>query len=194
GNRGWNRVVEPARRLQNRRTQVRADALGIRERPRCRADRHAALGGNVFEAYPPGERSTLSLRRHRSMCSSDPRGLHSANNFQIAQVFAMWNLCRGFRMHSGGAVAPSAGLIRSHLERLVGGMTALRHDGRFDEPNLDGTAGDYISFDSWEWPQGVGLYGLARLWLHTQDPALRAILDDWYARQIGRGLPALNVN
>jgi unsaturated rhamnogalacturonyl hydrolase len=50
--------------------------------------------------------------------------------------------------------------MRAILQRLVGGMTGLRHDGRFDEPNLDGTAGDYISFDSWEWPQGVGLYGL----------------------------------
>ncbi|MBX9463428.1 MAG: glycoside hydrolase family 88 protein [Aquamicrobium sp.] len=91
-------------------------------------------------------------------------------------------------------MAPSAGLIRSHLERLVSGMTALRHDGRFDEPNLDGSAGDYISFNSWEWPQGVGLYGIVRLWMHTQDPALRSIVEDWYSRQIQRGLPPLNVN
>ena len=37
--------------------------------------------------------------------------------------------------------------MRSRLNLLVQGMTGLRHDGRFDEPNLDGTAGDYISFD-----------------------------------------------
>ncbi len=48
-------------------------------------------------------------------------------------------------------------------------MTGLRHDGRFDEPNLDGTPGDYVSFESWEWPQGVGLYGLVRLWSQTGD-------------------------
>ncbi|MEM0908981.1 MAG: glycoside hydrolase family 105 protein, partial [Pseudomonadota bacterium] len=43
-------------------------------------------------------------------------------------------------------------------------MTALKDEGRFNEPNLDGTPGDYISFDAWEWPQGVGLYGLTALW------------------------------
>lgn len=84
--------------------------------------------------------------------------------------------------------------MRSLLQRLVGGMTGLRHDGRFDEPNLDGTAGDYISFDSWEWPQGVGLYGLMRLWQHDRDPAVLKTVEDWYARHIAAGLPKMNVN
>jgi rhamnogalacturonyl hydrolase YesR len=53
-------------------------------------------------------------------------------------------------------------------------MTGLRADGRFHEPNLDGTPGDYVSFDSWEWPQGVGLYSLVKLWKQTGDPALLA--------------------
>ena len=39
--------------------------------------------------------------------------------------------------------------IRNGLKRLVDGMTGLKHDGRFHEPNLNGTAGDYISFDAW---------------------------------------------
>ena len=84
--------------------------------------------------------------------------------------------------------------LNAILRRLVVGTTGLRHDGRFDEPNLDGTAGDYISFDSWEWPQGVGLYGIARLWLVTSDDDLRQILEDWYVEHLKRGLPALNVN
>ncbi|MBV0911800.1 beta-galactosidase BglB [Anianabacter salinae] len=83
---------------------------------------------------------------------------------------------------------------RRVLDRLVAGMTALRHDGQFDEPNLDGSAGDYISFDAWEWPQGVGLYGLAKLWRETGDDTCRTILEDWYTRALNRGLPGLNVN
>jgi unsaturated rhamnogalacturonyl hydrolase len=70
----------------------------------------------------------------------------------------------------------------------------LRHDGRFDEPNLDGTAGDYISFDSWEWPQGVGLYGLVRLWQHTGSVVLRKTIEDWYSRHLAAGLPPMNIN
>lgn len=80
------------------------------------------------------------------------------------------------------------------LWRLVEGLTALRDAGRFSEPNLDGSAGDYISFQSWEWPQGVGLYGLVRLWIATGDERLRRILEDWYDGHRLRGLPPLNVN
>lgn len=80
------------------------------------------------------------------------------------------------------------------LAELVSGMTGLRHDGRFDEPNLDGTPGDYVSFDSWEWPQGVGLYGLVRLWERTQDDRLLKTIEEWYDRRIAGGLPQMNVN
>jgi unsaturated rhamnogalacturonyl hydrolase len=44
---------------------------------------------------------------------------------------------------------PDGADLRRRLKLLVNGMTSLRHDGRFTEPNLDGTAGDYISFDAW---------------------------------------------
>ena len=91
-------------------------------------------------------------------------------------------------------MAASGSDIRTCLDRLVGGFTGLRHDGRFHEPNLDGTAGDYISFDSWEWPQGVGLYGLIRLWQFTGRDDLRLLVENWYAARIEAGLPELNVN
>ncbi len=85
-------------------------------------------------------------------------------------------------------------IIVRELDRLVDGLVALRHAGEFDEPNLDGTPGDYISFDSWEWPQGVGLYGLARYWEHTGSDRHRGLIEAWYERRIAAGLPPLNVN
>jgi unsaturated rhamnogalacturonyl hydrolase len=90
------------------------------------------------------------------------------------------------------AVDPA--VLRRTLGLLVAGMTRLKHEGRFDEPNLDGTAGDYISFNSWEWPQGIGLYGLVRLWQHTGDPPLRQLVEHWYTDRLSEGLPALNIN
>lgn len=81
------------------------------------------------------------------------------------------------------------------LDLLVAGLTTLTDQGRFDEPNLDGGAGDYISFSSWEWPQGVALFGLAQLWkARGFDDATGAIIADWYDAALDRGLPALNVN
>lgn len=84
--------------------------------------------------------------------------------------------------------------METALAALVKGMTGLRADGRFNEPNLDGSPGDYVSFDSWEWPQGVGLFGLLKLWTQTDDPALLRTIEDWYDRRIAAGLPAMNVN
>jgi len=91
-------------------------------------------------------------------------------------------------------MALSGQKLHDRLDLLLKGMTRLQDGGRFDEPNLDGTRGDYISFDAWEWPQGVGLYGLVRLWHKNGDKALLALLQGWYARHLERGLPQLNVN
>lgn len=84
--------------------------------------------------------------------------------------------------------------LRGKLDQLIKGMTGLRHDGRFHEPNLDGAPGDYISFDAWEWPQGVGLYGLAQIWRRGRDPGLLALLRGWYDRHLAAGLPEMNIN
>ena len=84
--------------------------------------------------------------------------------------------------------------VEAALASLVKGMTGLRADGRFHEPNLDGTPGDYVSFDSWEWPQGVGLYGLSRICERSGDEKLLATIEQWYDRRIAAGLPGMNVN
>jgi unsaturated rhamnogalacturonyl hydrolase len=94
----------------------------------------------------------------------------------------------------GGMMQPDVEILRRKLDLLVSGLADLRDDGRFDEPNLDGTSGDYISFESWEWPQGVGLYGLVQLWLRHRDPKLRALIEGWYARRLAEPLPPLNIN
>ncbi len=84
--------------------------------------------------------------------------------------------------------------LHDKLAALVTGTTSLRDAGHFNEPNLDGTQGDYISFESWEWPQGVAMYGLVRLWLLTGRDNLRHLVEGWYARRIAAGLPPLNIN
>lgn len=50
-----------------------------------------------------------------------------------------------------------------------------------------------FGMEEWDWPQGVGLYGLA----HSPgaDPVkVRAYIKDWYERQCQKGLPARNIN
>lgn len=94
-----------------------------------------------------------------------------------------------------GQMSSTRKQIDETLDLLVAGLTNLSDSGRFSEPNLDGTAGDYISFDSWEWPQGVGMFGLVQLWrAKGHDPELGALIEGWYRRALARGLPDLNIN
>lgn len=87
-----------------------------------------------------------------------------------------------------------ANTLQAQLDLLIHGITGLKDTGRFNEPNLDGTPGDYISFDSWEWPQGVGLFGLVKLWQATGRDDLRQLLENWFEKRIAAGLPKLNIN
>ena len=84
--------------------------------------------------------------------------------------------------------------LEKQLNLLIKGFTELKDSGVFNEPNLDGSHGDYISFSSWEWPQGVGLFGLIRLWEHTKNPELYQIIDNWYRSNTSKALPKLNIN
>ena len=88
---------------------------------------------------------------------------------------------RGGRGGPMGASADMEGV----LDRLVAGMTSLRHDGRFDEPNIDGTAGRLHQLRPLGMAAGPsGSTASACLWRATGDERLRAILEDWYAARL----------
>lgn len=56
-------------------------------------------------------------------------------------------------------------------------------------------AGDDIAkYKYWEWTQGVGLYGLWKLFCYEKKESYLEILRKYYDRQIETGFPALNVN
>ena len=56
-------------------------------------------------------------------------------------------------------------------------------------------AGDDISrYRYWEWTQGVGLFGLWKLFCYEKKDSYLNILKKYYDRQIEIGFPALNVN
>ena len=56
-------------------------------------------------------------------------------------------------------------------------------------------AGDDIRrYQFWEWTQGVGLYGLWKMFCYEGKEEYIEILRKYYDRQLGIGFPALNVN
>lgn len=56
-------------------------------------------------------------------------------------------------------------------------------------------AGDDVTrYQFWEWTQGVGLYGIWRLFEKTKDFTYLNILTTYYNTQIAAGLPGKNIN
>lgn len=70
---------------------------------------------------------------------------------------------------------------------------------------IDDTSGEYLlSFDGlkvddkswcvWNWPQGVGLYGVCNNYRLTGNERARAIVDDWFEARMKEGAPEKNIN
>ena len=88
--------------------------------------------------------------------------------------------------------------VEEKLSRLVEAFTPILYedDEQFLE-NMKGSnlAGDDIrKYRHWEWTQGVGLYGLWRLFEKTRDEKYLDILTAYFDNQMTVGFPALNVN
>lgn len=58
----------------------------------------------------------------------------------------------------------------------------------------EGSFGDHMSLDTWEWPQGVAVYAMMKIYLSTGDTAILEELKAWYARHLAAGLPTRNIN
>lgn len=51
-----------------------------------------------------------------------------------------------------------------------------------------------IDIDKWEWPQGIGMYGLYKYYAQSGDEEMLSWLTKWYDRHIAEGLPEKNIN
>ena len=89
-------------------------------------------------------------------------------------------------------------LIEDKLAKLIKAFTPILYED--DEVFLEGMknrnlAGDDIRrYQHWEWTQGVGLYGLWKLYIKTGEQKYLEILTKFFDAQLEIGFPALNVN
>jgi unsaturated rhamnogalacturonyl hydrolase len=82
------------------------------------------------------------------------------------------------------------GLVRRLTDNLVNitdetGAFLLRLD--------DGRVIDTKGWAGWEWTHGVGLYGIWQYYDQTGDPAMRDVVDSWFAARLAEGTTK-NVN
>ena len=88
--------------------------------------------------------------------------------------------------------------IETKLEKLIEAFSPILYED--DEIFLENMkdrnlAGDDIRrYQHWEWTQGVGLYGLWKLFAKTGERKYLDILTKYFDAQLEIGFPALNVN
>lgn len=75
------------------------------------------------------------------------------------------------------------------IRRVSGAMKSMKNDSMREIYPIG-----LIDIHLWEWPQGVGIYGLYQYHRHTGDPDALQFLLDWYDARIREGLPERNVN
>lgn len=80
-------------------------------------------------------------------------------------------------------------IILGAIGRVADAMKSMKNDG-LDEVYPIGL----IDIHLWEWPQGVGLYGMYQYYEETKDMDTLRFLQDWYDARIREGLPEKNVN
>lgn len=89
-------------------------------------------------------------------------------------------------------------LIESKLSQLVETFKKVLYEEDtifLHNMTRNNLAGDDISrYQFWEWTQGVGLYGLWKMFEHSKNESYLAIITEYYDTQLSGGLPSKNIN
>ena len=63
-----------------------------------------------------------------------------------------------------------------------------------EEATTTGNIARDFGIEEWDWPQGIGLYGLCMLQTYYKDGRFNEFLQNWFRGNIDRGLPSKNIN
>src|SRR5699024_226572 len=85
-------------------------------------------------------------------------------------------------------------LVVEKIEALAKNLSQIKDDTGEFLLDFDGLKVDDKSWHVWNWPQGVGLYGLYQYWKMTNSKTAIDILEEWYEQRLLEGSPPKNVN
>lgn len=90
----------------------------------------------------------------------------------------------------GKTVNPDIREWKKYADLVAGAMLHMKNDAGMKEKYPVGL----IDIDLWEWPQGVGLYGLMRYYNAVGDEGILNFLKDWMDRHLAGPMAEHNVN
>jgi unsaturated rhamnogalacturonyl hydrolase len=81
------------------------------------------------------------------------------------------------------------------IRRVIDNLVNIRDtDGSFLLKLEDGRVIDTKSWYGWEWTQGIGLYGLWKVWQLTGSATTWQQMTGWFAERFAEGAPSRNIN
>jgi unsaturated rhamnogalacturonyl hydrolase len=81
------------------------------------------------------------------------------------------------------------------IRRVIDNLVNIRdRDGSFLLKLEDGRVIDTKSWYGWEWTQGIGLYGLWKVWQLTGSAGTWQQMTGWFAERFAEGAPSRNIN
>lgn len=81
------------------------------------------------------------------------------------------------------------------IRRVIHNLVNIKDvDGSFLLKLEDGRVIDTKSWHGFEWTQGIGLYGLWKVWQMTGDESAWKTMTQWFADRFAEGSPSRNIN
>lgn len=76
---------------------------------------------------------------------------------------------------------------QEYADRIMSRLVATTAGGA-------GNPEDHMNLSTWEWPQGVAVYAMMKIYQANRDPKTLQDIRDWYELHLTRGLPVRNIN
>ena len=84
--------------------------------------------------------------------------------------------------------------VKEKIDLLIENLTTIKDSSGEFILDFDGLKVDDKSWSIWNWPQGVGLYGIYKNYRITKNPAALKVVTDWFEARMEEGAPPKNVN
>lgn len=84
--------------------------------------------------------------------------------------------------------------VLEYIHVLIEHLTKIKDESGEFLLDFSGLVVDDKSWTVWNWPQGIGLYGLYKVWEITTNQKAFQIIKDWFDDRLREGVPPKNVN
>ncbi|MGC6767995.1 glycoside hydrolase family 88/105 protein [Enterococcus sp. LJL51] len=84
--------------------------------------------------------------------------------------------------------------VEEKIDLMIENLTTIKDNSGEFLLDFDGLKVDDKSWTIWNWPQGVGLYGMYKNYRITKNEKALQVVNDWFDARMKEGAPPKNVN